>query len=289
MARFFPPKRICDVGTFQDAGPLENDPLVSALSEVAALFPSIKKPDFIVSLGTGEPIPRDDPLDTSRNIWKNGAIPRLGRLLWEKMRDKKVRQFFQAQPRYHRLNVQFKGTEPRLDDTEIISELKSRALEDQSLSKSIDNIAHSLVASLFYFELDTTPEWIDRKYVGTGRVLCSLRRSDAAFSELFGQLCNTSAYFLLDGDPISSEAISSSLNGDSEFQIRVEVITTDEFAISLKRPGSESFDISNSPFSVEQLIEAQGFRASFGRADHRKRKAPESICERRKRPRTQYD
>jgi hypothetical protein len=50
----FPLKRIHEVGTFQDPGSLENNPLVSALSEVAATFPLIKEPDFVVSLGTGE-------------------------------------------------------------------------------------------------------------------------------------------------------------------------------------------------------------------------------------------
>ena len=35
---FFPPQHIDDVGTVQDAGLLENDPLLWALSEVSALF-----------------------------------------------------------------------------------------------------------------------------------------------------------------------------------------------------------------------------------------------------------
>jgi hypothetical protein len=36
---FFPPMHVNDVRTFQDAGPLENDPLLWALAEAAALFP----------------------------------------------------------------------------------------------------------------------------------------------------------------------------------------------------------------------------------------------------------
>lgn len=53
--RFFPPKHINEVGTFQDAGPLENDPLLWALSEVSAMFPLLKEPNFVISLGTGQP------------------------------------------------------------------------------------------------------------------------------------------------------------------------------------------------------------------------------------------
>lgn len=52
---FFPPRHIQDIGTFQDAGPLVNDPLIPALSEVATLHPHLDGPDFLLSLGTGEP------------------------------------------------------------------------------------------------------------------------------------------------------------------------------------------------------------------------------------------
>ncbi|RSL62169.1 hypothetical protein CEP51_013512, partial [Fusarium floridanum] len=48
----FPPQHINGVGTFQDAGPLENDPLISALTAAATAFPLLEEPDFVVSLGT---------------------------------------------------------------------------------------------------------------------------------------------------------------------------------------------------------------------------------------------
>ena len=125
--RFFPPKHISNVGTFQDAGPLENDPLISALSEVAAMFPLVEEPDFVISLGTGEPTPSNElSTDAPRGIWKNRAFARLCRLFWEKMRDKKVRQAFHAHPRYYRLDVEFDGEEPKLDDVMSIPELKSK-------------------------------------------------------------------------------------------------------------------------------------------------------------------
>jgi hypothetical protein len=51
--RFFPLKEINGVSTFQDLGLLKNDPLISAFSEMATTFSLVKKPDFMVSLGTG--------------------------------------------------------------------------------------------------------------------------------------------------------------------------------------------------------------------------------------------
>jgi hypothetical protein len=274
LNRFFPPKHIRNVGTFQDAGPLENDPLVSARSEVAAIFPSAKKPDFVVSLGTGEPaLSNDIPTDTSQGIWRNGAVPRLCRLFWEKMRDKKVGQAFQGHPRYHRLNIEFEGVEPRLDDVQSIPQLKAKARDDDSLSEAIDKIARSMIASLFYFKLDGLPERYNQKYVGTGRILCSIRPKDPAFLELFGQLSKTSSHFLLDGNPIFHTGDASCFNQDGNFRGLININTTNKFAISLKQRDSEPYNISGSPFSVDKLISAERLDASFGRPDHRKRKA----------------
>ncbi|KAF1948543.1 patatin-like phospholipase-like protein [Byssothecium circinans] len=275
---FFPPKSISNIGTFQDAGPLENDPLISALSEVAAMFPYVEEPDFVVSLGTGEPASSNElPTDVPQGIWKNGAFPRLCRLFWEKMRDKKVKQAFIAHPRYHRLNIEFDGEEPKLDDTMSIPELKSKVKGDHSLSDAIDNIARCVVASLFYFELDSIPRRNDGKHVGSGRILCSLRRHDPAFQELFDQLSNISAQFYLDKCLIAAVNDSSCFDEDGNFRLQVELSTVERFAISLQQRKSQPYNISGSPFSAEKLIQAQGLHASFGRPDHRKRKAGDDL------------
>lgn len=75
-----------------------------------------------------------------------------------------------------------------------------------------------------------------------------------AFQELLGQL-------------------SSIFDKDGNFRRQIELNTTDRFTISLKQGSSEPCNISGSPFSVGKLIQAQGLDASFGRPDHRKRKA----------------
>ncbi|KAH9203240.1 hypothetical protein DL95DRAFT_419207 [Leptodontidium sp. 2 PMI_412] len=104
--------------TFQDAGPLENDPLISALSEVAAMFPLVEEPDFMVSLGTGAPRTTGGKPSMSvsgpLSVWKDGAFPRLWRMFWERMRDRHVKQVFRTHPRYHRLDIEFDEEMPRL-------------------------------------------------------------------------------------------------------------------------------------------------------------------------------
>jgi len=276
LHRFFAPKHIHGVGTFQDAGPLENDPLISALSEVAAIFPLVEEPDFVVSLGTGEPKPSNEvSTAVSRNIWKNGAFPRLCRLFWEKMRDKKVRQAFQAYPRYHRLNIQFDDDEPRLDDIQSIPGVISKAQEDNSLSETIENIARCVVASLFYFELDSVPRLFGGKYIGTGYILCSIRHKDPAFRVLFDRLSKNSSQFLVNGCPVIDVDIddTSCFDGSGNFRKKIELNTDDKFSVSLKQDSSKPYNISGSPFSVSKLVLLQGFSAVFGRPDHRKRKA----------------
>ncbi|KAI9855647.1 MAG: hypothetical protein M1813_009693 [Trichoglossum hirsutum] len=285
---FFPPKHIRGVGTFQDAGPLENDPLISALSEVAAMFPLIEEPDFVVSLGTGTPRLKSGgpPMSGPRNVLKDGALPRLCRMFWEKMRDKNVRQIFRTHPRYHRLDIEFDGAEPGLDDTRSIPELKLKAQADRSLSKIIDNIAHCVIASLFYFELDSIPERCNGEYVGSGYILCFLRRSDLALEVLLNQLSSSSAGFYLNDYPIPGTVGDNSFFGkDGSFRKPVKLNISEKFTLSLKQGDSEPYNISGSPFSIDRLVLAQGLNASFGRADHRKRRLSDSDTRARKRRR----
>jgi hypothetical protein len=279
---------------------LENDPLISALSEVASMFPLIEEPDFILSLGTGEPKnngtcanstcePENDDTCTNGtpNTWKNKALPRLCRMFWEKMRDRKIRQAFQMHPRYHRLNSELDLTEPRLDEANSMPALKLKVQADDSISKAIDSIARCMIASLFYFELDSIPDRIDGKYVGIGHIQCLLRRNSPAFSLLLRQLSNCSAAFYLDDCPIPGRLGDSSFFGaDRNFRKRVELNVADRFVISLKQGNSEPCNISGSSYSINKLILAQGLNAHFGTADHRKRKrSEESAFRGRKRQR----
>lgn len=214
--------------------------------------------------------------DTSRDIWRHGALPRLCRLFWERMKDGKVKETYQGNPRYHRLNIQFQDKEPRLDDTESIQSLKKIANDDLSISNEVSNIAQCLVASLFYFQLDGMPERRNGRYAGSGSILCSLRSNEPGFEALFHKLRDQSAYFLLDGDVISLTDNTSCFDIDGNFRKRVYLDSTDRFVITLKQGKSTPCNISGSPFVVSELIDAQGLRgACFGGPDHRKRANPE--------------
>ncbi|KAH8799647.1 acyl transferase/acyl hydrolase/lysophospholipase, partial [Xylogone sp. PMI_703] len=271
--RFFPPKEIDRVSTFQDPGPLQNDPLLSALSEVAAMFPYVEEPDFMVSLGTGAPRVKGTKLSMSApgplSIWKDGAFPRL----WRIMRDRHVKQIFRTHPRYHRLDIEFDGALPRLDDTRSIHELQLKAQEDYSVSEVVENIARCAIASVFYFELDSIPEECNGEFRGTGFIFCWVRQSDPVFRVLLDQLSRSSSMFYINNCPIPGTLGDGSFIGkDGNFRKRVDLSVSDRFTISLKQENSEPYNISGSPYSVKKLIKVQGLDAYFGRADHGKRK-----------------
>lgn len=276
---YFAPKHIQGVGTFQDAGPLENDPLVSALSAVAAHFPLAGQLDFLLSLSTGEPKPqRNFPTTDTRSLWKNGAFPRLGRLVWERMRDSKTRRAFREHPRYHRLTTQFNGREPRLDDVQSIPELKSMVDNDIALTLPIKKIARCFVASLFYFELSSLPRHINGRKQGNGIILCSIKQTDPAFPILFERLAANSAEFRLNNFPTIKVVQPENFDSSGNFRMKVDVVATDSFDLTLKQDSDEPIDISGSPFSISRLVRLQCLKAVFGRPDHKKRKSGASDC-----------
>jgi hypothetical protein len=240
------------------------------------MFPTIEEPDFVISLGTGEKHHTDLSTDIAKPTQRKSVLQRLSEAVWEKMQDEQIREAIQTRviPKwYHRLNIKFDGTEPRLDQAESIPELKQKVKDDDTLSEHVANAADCLIASLFYFELESIPERREEKFVGLGHILCSVSKNDRDFQDLMDQLAAQSAQFLLDDYPIALANDPSCFSKDGNFRKAIELNTADRFTISLKKGPSDTRDISGSPFSIGRLITAQGLNASFGRPDHRKRKA----------------
>jgi hypothetical protein len=262
------------MGIFQDAGSLENNPMSAAVSEVSATFPNAK-PHLVLSLGTGKPAPAADadewqPAGVLRRAFRGrGVLSRLFRLFWESMREEKIKRLVHGNPRYHRLDIEFEGAEPRLDDARRIPELRAKALGDQSVSKEIDRIARSTIASLFYFQLDFVPDRAGGKQVGSGHILCALRPSERAFPVLMKRLAT--AGLALDDQAVGSIADSTCFDRNGNFRKQVRFRVSDQFRICVQLD-SELYNISGSPFSITQLVAAQGLDSMFGEPDHGKRK-----------------
>jgi len=141
-------------------------------------------------------------------------------LILEKIRDKTVRRAYktvrlvvQILNRIYRLSTDFDATKLRLDNIRSIPKLKSKVEMDYSLLARIDTIARYIIASLFYFELDSLPERYNRKYIVTRYILCSIIRSNPAFEALLSKLANNSARFLINNWPISRTFNNTSFIG----------------------------------------------------------------------------
>ena len=273
LFRIFPPQHIPGVGTLQDPGPLENDPLITAMTQTTQLYPHLEEPDYIVSFGTGEP-ETDTVLCDSKPKQKWGGSPwmRLALLVREKLRDKKTRQIFANHPRYLRFDTQLPNGEPRLDDVDSTEALESHVSKDVSLERLSDEFSKRAVASLFFFELARKMDWFDGKYEGQGSILCELSPGHPAFQPLMDYLRRTGAKFYLDKNPVPSRLGNGSyFDIEGHFRLPVELKVDQKFSIDLKQGDDVVFPISASPLSVQKLECLQGLTAFFGRPNHRKR------------------
>jgi len=222
-----------------------------------------------------------------REILRDESISRLyrafllslsGRKLWQEFRN---RRRADSKSRYFRFDIGFKGEEPGLDNTSKIQELRSQARAEFSNSRELDDLARSMVASFFYFELKPTPKYRDGNILCAGNILCRLRVGNFALEVFFSQLSKSSARFLLDERALSGAVEDRSFIDRSEnFRKRVEFSLCDrqrKMSIFLKKGSYPPNNVSGSLFSVDSLIAVQGMDAYFDRADHKKRKQPDDF------------
>jgi hypothetical protein len=257
------------------------------LREIKALYPndpSAKRSTLKVSLGTGKALDDDPWMHGSGSWWSDLWLFRLCRALWSSMDGQGGEEAAHDQGpgqdnlksgtrgrrrgEYYRFNVEFGGGEPRLDDPIKIPEMKIRAREAILQSPEANRLALCCIAKLFVFELESVPRKENGRYPCTGYIL-SCRRAGPSLEALLGRLTRNSAKFLLRGRALpGSMRDRSSLARDGNFRKRVCFDVTskqDLISLYLQEDGSEPFDISGSPFSIDWLEEAQGLGQPFSR------------------------
>jgi hypothetical protein len=269
------------VGSLQDAGVLQNNPLTIALSELHAIHPNVSAPQFLINLGTGSMRSPDRVQERhTLGIFGDNFIMRLFRSYMSLLRGRRPWEDFRRSikkssttDRFFRLDVTFEGPEPELDNVKIIPELKGMVRADKALSCAIDEISRCIVASLFYFELESIPEHKNGVFSGLGYLLCFCRKSDPALEALVEKLSRTSATFIVNGSRLPCDLRDPSFwDTDGNFRKRIAFTTSEEILISLKLEGYQEYSISGAPFTIDKLVSAQGLNAHFGTVDHKKRK-----------------
>lgn len=252
-----------------------------------------------MSLGTGKAHDHDPEMYGSSSWWRDLWFFRLCRALWSSIDGQENSDAFHRKELdsleedlktgkkrrrggYFRFNVEFGGREPRLDDPSKMPEMKILAREVILHSKQLGRLAHCIIAELFVFELEreSIPRKDNGRYLCTGYILCCHRAGTPAFEALLARLTRSSAKFLLKGRTLpGSIRDRASLARDGNFRKRVcfDVASKQDLvSLHLREGGSESYNISGSPFSVDWIIEAQELGRPFGRADGVKRKRKNS-------------
>ena len=181
--RLFRPIRIPSVGTLQDGGLKHNNPINLALWESRHIWPSMKQPDVVVSMGTGttvnESASRSVP--NSRHIILDGFVPRLWRSwissldgeatwrnLWNSL-DETARAY------YFRTNVYLPHNALAIDDVGCMDQLRDCVHTQPHNDRFRQVAAFALLVACFYFELTSLPLFQNGKVYCKGAIRCRLR------------------------------------------------------------------------------------------------------------------
>jgi hypothetical protein len=266
------------LGTFQDGGLQHNNPASIAQWEMKFLWPNKPEPDFALSLGTGTSATSSSTrsLHTSRfyiRLFKSFMRNIDGEDAWKR--------FFNSvslnmRNRFHRLNVQFAGPEPSLDDASIIPELKNNVLQTIRQDKcAVPNVMDSIIASIFYFELDTLPEFERGGYSCCGYIFCRMDIPLEGLRYLYNRLYETSSWFLIQGSPI--RCVQSIPTAVPPFKCRVtfRAETLEEIiGFSIRGITASPKPLSGFPTTLGKLLAAQQLESPFGTVDHAVREKP---------------
>lgn len=278
MGRFFKPHAVGKIGLCQDGGLLHNCPSDIAHWETRFVWPNKPHdPDFALSLGTGTLSSSEDKSGiASRSLlrifdgWKQWLNAQKGYARYINSVP------LESRSRYHRLNIQFHGPEPGLDDALKIPEMKTAVSNTVKQDQGRMNaVLDAIMASMFYFELDGLPAIRRGELYCSGHIYCRADLQTDGLRYLYTKLQDTSSWFLIQGNPVKCvERIPKSL---PPFKRKVcfrvnhddEVIT-----ISIRGITRTSISISGFPTTLRQLVRCQRLDSVFGTVDHMVKEKP---------------
>jgi hypothetical protein len=266
------------LGLFQDGGLQHNNPASIAQWETRFVWPNKSEPDFALSLGTGT-----SSIVTECGAWsKSRFYVRLFKSFMRNIDGEDAwRRFYNSltpdtQARYYRLNIPFSGPEPGLDDAPRIPDLKASVLKTiESDSLTLTAVKDSMIASMFYFELDSVPELEKGVYICSGYIFCRLDMPASGLRMLYQRLVETSSWFLIQGSPIRCvQSVPKSLPPFKR-RITFSADSLDEvIEFSIRGVTSTLKMLSGFPTSLTSLITDQRLDSPFGTIDHALREKP---------------
>ncbi|KAG4267564.1 hypothetical protein FPRO04_12766 [Fusarium proliferatum] len=295
----FPPFTINGVGTFQDGAMWRNNPMGVGLSLLPSLSSGHLLPDIALSIGTGckkrlrtrHPGSSTVALPTSNHLeyptpqlplWRKFPLIDLAYRLGtsfcesiamdgEKFYSHLVSEVLRSEvaDRCRRLNVEFPFGCPSLDDSASLSLLVETATEQYQSDSTMQEILDRLLSSLFHFEIFSRPIRRRTHVSFSGRIFCNIQPGDR-LDHFIKVLRECKAEFLVNGKFIALDNIGDW--GASEFEFPIRGTVTDmqtqlDIFLCWNVAGKQTKErISRSPFSLDELMEAQGWDTPQGRA-----------------------
>lgn len=244
-----------------------------------------KEPDVVVSLGTGVSKKYGGTLEeaSTETLLQSRFLPRLFRSFMVLLDGQRTwHEFWNSLPldardRYHRLNTEFDGPEPQLDDIRAMSDLEQQTKTSAVTSNTLTPCADNLIASLFYLELDGYPIFDKSVFRCRAHICCRWSSNNLALLRLASRMAKTETRFYVNGRVYTGvdELMINELNNRQPFRRPVEFEVShlnDLINVSVAGVTTRPRNISNCPYVLASLIQDQGLECVFGREDHQKRK-----------------
>lgn len=278
MPRLFKPFKIHALDTYQDGALRHNNPINIALWESKFIWPSIVRPDVVVSLGTGTRDMSQSPYMTSpKSFWKATSIPRLwesfkclidGQIIWldllNRLTDRERQNYF-------RPNVTFRDAEPAIDDVASMDLLAVAVRSKPQGPRERIAVITALLISNFYFELDGLPEHRDGMFQCFGAIRCRLD-AQAVIRKLY-QIHPEGLEFINNLDSTRHTLGQHDICPACQSYRRPVTVCvrslTDDIAFALRSKSSPMLrHISSMPQSIAWFVDMQALSRPFGSANH---------------------
>ncbi|KAL6406357.1 hypothetical protein AUP68_09147 [Ilyonectria robusta] len=256
-SNYYTPYDIKGAGEYQDGGLTYNNPVSIGLQEVVAVDTNPAERIIAVSLGTG-----------------SARESRLYRAFCRQMSGHRETERQDSSPSLFRLDIEFDGKQPALDDVNQTDEIVRIAHETALGSSAIRDLAREMRAEYFLFELDhcRPPQFVNGVYDCVGYISCRLRAGDPSFTAFMQQLTDNNA-FLQCGRRVLSAGFQSPSCGNFYLEVKFHVPTRQgSFEIMLQDGPGNPCNISGSPFTLERLMRQQKLEPWFGTSPHWKRR-----------------
>ncbi|KAK6810411.1 hypothetical protein RU639_013816, partial [Aspergillus parasiticus] len=265
---YFTPKRLPGLGTFQDGGVRANCPLRTALRESEIIWPTAKRPDLVVSIGTGYPSADDGPVHLRRESFVERGLRAFlsspavdGRRGWQDAHDSIPESVKQETFRLDRV---VSGALPELDDVRALHELGEYEYHIP------DELTQAWLAKSFFFELDEEPLLTRGHYECRGSILCCEYGAAGLVEQILSRFPGA-RFALDDGSDLGAVDHDQGCLTCGYYRKRVTFrVSSIHQTVQLGIRGVARYRaIGGFPTSIHDLLHEQQADCPFGRADHR--------------------